>query len=234
MTGVTGSAVFFDALGTLYRLTRPDAIFARVMTGLGFPLSEVDAARALGRANRWWADPARAVGRTAEEELAERQRYVELALEDLGCPEDDYLAGRLVDEAYWARWARRYEDARTALHRLHGSVRLAVLSNGGPSSLDAVRYSGLERYFEQMFAGLELGVQKPDPEAYQESARRLGVNPHDAWLVDDTPENVSGAVGAGMRAVLLDRAGEYEGWRGYRVSSLDQLPELLLNDRRIA
>jgi putative hydrolase of the HAD superfamily len=219
--------VIFDALGTLYHPTPPHIIFSRVLTGLGRELGEREAAAALDRANRWWVSTGRPQGRDTAEELAERRRYVALALEDLGLPPEGPLADSVVEEAYWARWARAYADAAPALERLASVARLAVLSNGGPSSLDAVRHAGLGECFGEMYAGLELGVQKPEPEAYAAVARRLGLPPGRCWMVDDTGENVVGAEAAGMRGVLLDRERGRPDWPRLRIASLAELPALL-------
>ena len=46
-------------------------------------------------------------------------------------------------------------------------------------------------------------VRKPDPEAFAEVARRMGVTPEEVLFFDDTEENVIGARAAGLRAVLF-------------------------------
>ncbi|MDQ3855297.1 MAG: HAD family hydrolase [Chloroflexota bacterium] len=227
MTAVRYEAVFFDAIGTLFRLTPPHVIFSQVMTRVGHPISEVDAESLLRRANNWWLDPGRQLGRTAGEELAERRHYVRLVLEDYGRPDDTELSTHLVEEAYWARWVRPNVDSWPTLATLSGKARLALLSNGGPSVLDAVRHVGLASFFEQMSAGLEVGVQKPDPGAFLSAAARLGVSPEHSLLVDDTPEHVAGAEAVGMRGVLLDREDAYAGWEGERIGNLERLLRIL-------
>jgi putative hydrolase of the HAD superfamily len=221
------TAVFFDALGTLYEPAPPQTIFSHVMTGLGRELGESDAARLLRRANRWWLDPARQPARTAEEELAERRTYVALFLEEYGEARDGALAERLEEEAYWARWARPFPDAAPVLEELRPRYRLAVLSNGGPSSLDAIRHSGLAGYFDAMYAGLELGAQKPEARAYSLAAQELGVPLDSSWLVDDTAENVVGGMTAGMEVVYLDRGGQGAKSGTRVIRTLHELPGLL-------
>ncbi|MFL6138207.1 MAG: cytochrome P450 [Frankiaceae bacterium] len=49
------------------------------------------------------------------------------------------------------------------------------------------------------------GVRKPDPALYERTLMRLGVQPEDALLLDDSPANVAAAQAHGMRAVLVDR-----------------------------
>jgi FMN phosphatase YigB (HAD superfamily) len=61
------------------------------------------------------------------------------------------------------------------------------------------------------FAGLatfvdaaEIGVPKPDPQAYLTAARELGVPPADVVFLDDTPDCVEGARSVGMRGIRVD------------------------------
>lgn len=49
----------------------------------------------------------------------------------------------------------------------------------------------------------DVGVTKPDAGIYAECARRLGVEPREAIMVDDRPENAAGATGAGMIGVVF-------------------------------
>ncbi len=47
----------------------------------------------------------------------------------------------------------------------------------------------------------EVGVAKPDPEAYALTAPRLGASPEEIVLLDDTPVAIDGARAAGWHAV---------------------------------
>jgi FMN phosphatase YigB (HAD superfamily) len=91
-------------------------------------------------------------------------------------------------------------DARAA------GRRAGVLSN------DAHTIAGREFFAERPeFAGLdtfvdaaEIGVRKPEPEAYLRAAAELGVAPPDVVFLDDTPECVEGARQVGMVGILVD------------------------------
>ena len=50
----------------------------------------------------------------------------------------------------------------------------------------------------------DIGVRKPDAEAYLRAAAALGVQPREVVFLDDTPECVDGAARVGMAAVLVD------------------------------
>ena len=52
----------------------------------------------------------------------------------------------------------------------------------------------------------EIGVPKPNPQAYVTAAAALGVPPEDVVFLDDTPECAEGARAIGMIGILVDRA----------------------------
>ena len=112
------------------------------------------------------------------------------------------------------------DDARDA------GRRVGVLTNEGYA------YLGHEFFARQQeFTGLdafvdasEIGVRKPDPEAYLRAARELAVAPEVVVFLDDTPECVDGARRVGMAAVLVDPRD--------RTAAFDQARDLLGVERR--
>lgn len=89
-------------------------------------------------------------------------------------------------------------------------VRLAVLSNEpeGPGA-DRVREDARGYGIDHVVLSGETGVEKPEPEAFLEAARRLELEPRECVMVDDAIENVLGAVQTGMIGVfyqVFDRA----------------------------
>ena len=61
----------------------------------------------------------------------------------------------------------------------------------------------LSRYVQWTFVSCELGVRKPDREAYLRPARALGVEPAACLFVDDREANCAGAEAVGMSAILF-------------------------------
>lgn len=220
-------AILFDALGTLFTITPPHIIFSHAMTRLGYQVSESEAAQLVARANAWWLDFTRPQARSREEEMVERREYVRAVLEDAGRENDRDFAEQLIEDTYWPRWVRPYPDALPALQALAGSFRLAVLTNGGPSMRDAVEYAGFAPFVPQVFASLEMGVRKPDVDAYHTAVQQLDIEPQAVCMVDDTPENVAGAEAAGLSGVLVDRRGLYGDWSGACIIDLEELPAVI-------
>jgi FMN phosphatase YigB (HAD superfamily) len=71
------------------------------------------------------------------------------------------------------------------------------------------------------------GKTKPDPSIFAAALDALAVEPEHAAMVGDSPEDdIAGARALGLRAYLLDRAGDYPDSPG-RLGGLDELPGAL-------
>lgn len=64
----------------------------------------------------------------------------------------------------------------------------------------APRFAGLLHPFGERFLSCEIGLRKPDPEAFAHVARAIGVAPRRIAFFDDTAANVAGAARAGFSA----------------------------------
>jgi HAD superfamily hydrolase (TIGR01509 family) len=81
--------------------------------------------------------------------------------------------------------------------------RIGVLSNVGKDGLR--RYftkEELDSHFDTVVASGEIGFAKPEPEAYEITAERLGVRADECIFTDDREGYCQGARGAGMQAIL--------------------------------
>jgi putative hydrolase of the HAD superfamily len=104
---------------------------------------------------------------------------------------------------------------------------LAVVSNWDsrlPALLDSLNLHG---YFAAVLVSALEGIEKPAPELFARAAERVGVPTAACLHVGDSPlDDVRGAESAGMRAVLVDRAGMFgDGYR--RVRDLRGLDDFL-------
>jgi putative hydrolase of the HAD superfamily len=103
-------------------------------------------------------------------------------------------------------WTYVPPSTAPALRELRESgYRLAVISNADGRMRRVIRDAGLQDLLEFVIDSEEEGVEKPQPEIFHLACERLGVEPASCLYVGDLyPVDVLGAVGAGLRAVLLD------------------------------
>ncbi|MGI0134151.1 MAG: HAD family hydrolase [Candidatus Micrarchaeaceae archaeon] len=85
---------------------------------------------------------------------------------------------------------------------LRKDYKTALLTNVGLGGLMR-RFTTveLERAFDAVVASGEIGYAKPEPQAYEITAERLGVRLSACVLIDDREEYCLGAQGVGMRAI---------------------------------
>lgn len=89
------------------------------------------------------------------------------------------------------------------IHELRGSYMTAMLSNIAGSSL-ARRFPDdeLSHYFDVVVASSDIGFAKPEAEAYETTAARLGVRCDECVFVDDRQRFCEGATAVGMHSIL--------------------------------
>jgi putative hydrolase of the HAD superfamily len=88
--------------------------------------------------------------------------------------------------------------------------RTAILSNlPRPLGTRLRERDGFLDHFDHVTFSFELGCVKPQPAIYEDAVRGIGVAPKDALFIDDRPENIEGAVQAGLLAEL------YSNWENF-------------------
>jgi putative hydrolase of the HAD superfamily len=105
---------------------------------------------------------------------------------------------------------------------------LAVVSNWDVSLHEVLERTGLASRFDAVVVSAEIGAAKPDPEPFRRALAALGAAPGDALHAGDRlDEDVAGARAAGVRAVLVTRAGAGAPDGVEAVGSLDGLLRLV-------
>ncbi|KWX68281.1 hypothetical protein ASJ79_18460 [Mycobacterium sp. NAZ190054] len=143
----------------------------------------------------------------------------------------DGEADRLFD-AYWNSYCRAWRafpDAERAVRRaLEAGLSVGLLTNGDAGDQRRkVEATTLKSFGLPLFASSELPSAKPDPRAFRSACTAIDVAPEECLMIGDSLINdVHGALGAGLSAVLLDRYGASEAAaQGYSVvRSLDAVP----------
>jgi FMN hydrolase / 5-amino-6-(5-phospho-D-ribitylamino)uracil phosphatase len=137
---------------------------------------------------------------------------------ELGHLDEEGFLARFMGERPWDREAfcaevraayRWLPGMQALLDELRASpVRpsMHALSNYPPWYRWIEERCALSARLDSAFLSFELGVRKPDPEAYLAPCRALGIAPGEALFVDDRAENCDAARALGMDAVVFEGA----------------------------
>jgi putative hydrolase of the HAD superfamily len=159
--------------------------------------------------------------------------YFNLVLEHCGVPPSAATAGALEElQRYHAEqnlWESVPDGVPEALDRLRAmGLKLTVVSNANGRLKLLLARLDLARRFDVMLDSAEEGVEKPDPRIFELALERSGARREDTVHVGDLYHvDVEGARAVGLRAVLLDTAGLYDGFDCPRIRTLAELPALI-------
>jgi putative hydrolase of the HAD superfamily len=89
------------------------------------------------------------------------------------------------------------------LRSLKDRIPLYAFTNSNPTHVGvwANLYAETLKNFRRVFVSSDMGVRKPEPEAFARIATAIGVPLSRILFFDDTRENVEGAMAIGMQAV---------------------------------
>jgi len=157
-------------------------------------------------------------------------RYTAAIIEAMGGAGDGVMPA--ATEIY-EQWAANhhfdlYDDVHDVLPTLAGQgLELGVISNSHRSLEAFTAHFELDRYVRTHVSAHPNRYMKPHPSIFQAALAAAGVAAHEAVMVGDSLKaDVEGALGAGLRAVWLRRAGEDSIARPAEVPLLRRLHEL--------
>jgi putative hydrolase of the HAD superfamily len=204
-------AIFFDAVGTLFYLTRTVGDhYARVASNIGLTLDAAELDRAFysvlknmparsaidgPRENDdkdWWRELVDLVLDEAAPSLSEldHDNFFEIAYEHFAEP------------GVW----ELYPEVPGVLKKLAPHFQLAIISNFDGRLRFIVEHLGISTLFAQIFISSELGTDKPDPEIYRRALKVIGLKPNEVLHVGDDPKrDWESANEAGLSIFRLDR-----------------------------
>jgi HAD superfamily hydrolase (TIGR01509 family) len=76
-------------------------------------------------------------------------------------------------------------------------------STGYPSAARHLCDAGLMDFFRVVVTGDMVASGKPDPEIYSTACSRLGVTPAASFAIEDSPNGIRSAHGAGLRVIMV-------------------------------
>lgn len=81
-------------------------------------------------------------------------------------------------------------------------LKTAVASSSGYDLIGLILSRlGISEYFDSITSGNDVKRGKPDPDVFLLAAERIGVNPRDCFVVEDSENGVKAAKSAGMKAL---------------------------------
>jgi putative hydrolase of the HAD superfamily len=155
--------------------------------------------------------------------------FFNLILTAAGVQLSDATSAALTDLHAYHRehnlWELVPEGVVPALSALNAlGLRLTVVSNANGTLCAHLERLGLDRHVHCVLDSQDFGVEKPDPRLFEIALERSGADAATTIHVGDLYQvDVVGARAAGVRGVLLDEQGLYEGVDCPRVRSLAEL-----------
>jgi putative hydrolase of the HAD superfamily len=220
-------AIFFDAVGTLFYLTRTvgdhyAAIGAEI--GLKLDPEKLD----LAFVSAWNQMPRRAAinGPRENDDKGWWRELVNLVF-DQTAPSLNQLDRDNFFEVAYEHFAEAgvwelYKEVPEVLQHLKPRFQLAVVSNFDGRLRLILQHLGILKFFPHIFISSEIGADKPDPEIYRRALKLIDLKPNEVLHVGDDPErDWETARAAGLSIFRLDRP---------KNSLRDLLPVLTTND----
>lgn len=161
----------------------------------------------------------------------------------------EQLTGQAVDrEAIWIKRRKSYLEHLESQPVLPGvqqyldeakksGLKLAVASSSTQCwVLGHLRRLGLLEYFDAIVTADDVEVTKPDPALFLLAAEKLGVQPSETIVLEDSPNGLEGAKRAGMYVVMVPNPLTTQlemGQADQRLGSLAEMPlQVLLEKAR--
>jgi putative hydrolase of the HAD superfamily len=204
-------AIFFDAVGTLFRLTKTVGDhYAYVGREVGLDLDAQDLERAFHTA--WKQMPQRAAidGPREDDDKGWWRGLVYLVLDQIAPSLSEFDQDNFFEIAYEhfaeAGVWELYPEVPGVLEQLQPRFHLAVVSNFDGRLRLILQHLDISKFFPNVFVSSELGADKPDPEIYRRALRLMKRKPNEALHVGDDPKrDWEAASAAGLSIFRLER-----------------------------
>jgi putative hydrolase of the HAD superfamily len=218
-------AIFFDAAGTLFYLTKTVGDhYAYVGGELGLDLGAQNLERAFHTA--WKEMPQRAAinGPRENDDKGWWRELVNRVLEQVVPFSSEFDRDNFFEVAYEhfaeAGVWELYPEVPEILEALQPQFQLAVISNFDGRLRLILQHLGISKFFSHIFISSEIGADKPDPEIYRRAVRLMDLQPNEVLHVgDDRQRDWEAASLAGLSVFQLNRP---------QNSLLDLVPSLRL------
>lgn len=105
---------------------------------------------------------------------------------------------------------------------------MGIISNWDDSLIKIIGITLADLKFKPVIGSSHEGVQKPDVAIYLKALSQIKFRPQNVlYLGNSVKLDMEPARSAGMRTILIDREDLYPTYKGIKIKSLDQLPEII-------
>lgn len=226
-------AVFFDAGDTLVR-PHPSfhELFAQVMLREGYPVDAEEVRASWPVAMRRFRDAADSREMWSTSPEASRRFWLsvyEVFFDELALPAGNGLGDALYGTFSDMSNYRLFPDVMQAVEELDAAgCAMGVVSNFEAWLDDLLVSLGLGEFMPvRVISGIE-GIEKPDSRIFGLALERSGFDAAECAYVGDSIDfDIAPARQLGMHTVLIDRRDRSTDHVGARITSMEQLPEVL-------
>ncbi len=125
----------------------------------------------------------------------------------------EVLNFRMDEPAFEPAWRAIIGDEIAGMYEIVHSASLLkpvyLLSNTNEPHFDeALSKAPSLRLFRKWFLSYEMGLVKPDPEIYIETARRMEIEPGKIVFIDDRSDNIEAAAKVGFQTIQFKEVGQ--------------------------
>lgn len=204
-------AIFFDAAGTLFYLTKTVGDHYALVGGeIGLKLDAKQLDHAFHTA--WQQMPRRPAidGPRENDDKGWWRELVGHVFDQVAPPVNELDRDNFFEVAYehfaeTGVW-ELYPEVPGVLEELARRFRLAVISNFDARLRIILQHLGISKFFSRVFISSELGADKPDPEIYSRAVKLMHLDANEVLHAGDDPErDWKAAKAAGLAVFRLDR-----------------------------
>jgi putative hydrolase of the HAD superfamily len=204
-------AIFFDAAGTLFYLTKTVGDhYAVVGHEIGLKLDAKELDHAFHLAWKQMAQRPPIDGPRKKDDKDWWRQLVDRVLKQVspslsGLDRDNFFEVAYEHFAEAGVW-ELYPEVPGVLEKLRLRFQLAVISNFDGRLRFILWHLGIAKYFDHVFVSSELGADKPDPEIFRRALKLIHLSPDQILHVGDDPErDWEAGKAAGLSLFRLDR-----------------------------
>jgi putative hydrolase of the HAD superfamily len=204
-------AVFFDAAGTLFYLTKTVGDhYAHVGREAGLDLDAQELDRAFHAAWKQMLQRPAIDGAREDDDKGCWREIVNRVLDQVApslsaLDRDNFFEVAYEHFAEAGVW-ELYPEVPGVLDELAPRFQLAVISNFDGRLRFILQHLGISKYFAHVFISSEIGADKPDPEIFLRAVKLIHLEPEEVLHVGDDPKrDWAAATAAGLSSFRLDR-----------------------------